>query len=403
MANSENHGLESLSANEDIHEDEIDLIDYFMVLWRRKYFIFLVTILPALIVAVILFFGPRNYRTTYIYGVKSDIRDDTRGWGLNEKNYNVLISAFYSDGNLKKITKRLNEIGLEKYDKLLRDRGNRPERFVEFEAKPAFLDLSKSNITNPEILSQIRDMEASLLEVTIIGRPLEDIYKISSAVRYNIENIIPLYIVRQQLLSHIRNYNNILADIESGMFGLRLSLKRDNEILERLKKVNTGISDGKQDNIVLQFDIGRESKYLPLSYQIQAAQSRIIELETRIKADKEKYEYYEELLRLNNKMLAELKDRLSSDYTVEKFIIFLEGLSGGGEQALKEYLSSYIKKMENRLLASGPIVGNPQIQPIAKGTIKKSGIVFIIALMIAAFAAFLCEGLEKRKEVMKSK
>ncbi|PKL49854.1 MAG: hypothetical protein CVV39_02185 [Planctomycetes bacterium HGW-Planctomycetes-1] len=398
MANSENHDLDSLSANGGIHEDEIDLIDYFMVLWRRKYFIFLATVLPALFVAVILFFWPRNYRTTYIYDVKGDTRDDTRGWGLNEKNYNVLLGVFYSDENLKKITERLSESGLEKYAKLLGGRGNRPERFVGFEAKPAFLDLSKSNINNPEILSQIRNMEASLLEVTITGKPLEDIYKMSSVVRYNIENVIPLYIVQQQLLSHIRNCNNILADIESGMFGLRLSLKKDNEMLEGLKKVNTGISEGKQDNIMLQFDIGRDARYLPLSYQIQAAESRIIEQETQIRTNQERYEYYEGLLRLNNKILAELNDRLASGYTVEQFKMFLEGLSGGcEEQALKEYLNSYIKRIENRLLAGGPIAENPQVHLIAKGTAKKSSITFVAALLMSIFAIFLFESFSKEK------
>jgi len=63
----------------------------------------------------------------------------------------------------------------------------------------------------------------------------------------------------------------------------------------------------------------------------------------------------------------------------------------------KDYLSSYIKKIENRISASKPVTENPEVYPVARGTAKKSGIVFVIAFMIAVFAVFLREGLEKNK------
>ena len=54
----------------DIYEDEINLADYLLVLWKRKYLILLGSVLPALIVGLILFFSPRNYKVTYVYDVK---------------------------------------------------------------------------------------------------------------------------------------------------------------------------------------------------------------------------------------------------------------------------------------------------------------------------------------------
>jgi uncharacterized protein involved in exopolysaccharide biosynthesis len=44
----------------DIYADEINLIDYFRVLWKRRYFIVLGSVLPALIVGLILFLRPRR-------------------------------------------------------------------------------------------------------------------------------------------------------------------------------------------------------------------------------------------------------------------------------------------------------------------------------------------------------
>ncbi len=48
-------------------EDEIDLMDYFVLFWRHKYFIIAGSILPTLIIGLVLFFSPRDYRLTYTY------------------------------------------------------------------------------------------------------------------------------------------------------------------------------------------------------------------------------------------------------------------------------------------------------------------------------------------------
>lgn len=247
-------------------------------------------------------------------------------------------------------------------------------------------------------------MKALLLNVVIISGPAEDMYKISSVIRDNIEKMMPLYMTQERLATLIRECNNDLADIERNRFSLELTLKNNNEILAGLKKVNTGISADKQDNIVLQFNVGAQSQYLPLSYQIQAAESKRIGLEENIKANEEKYKYYKDLLDLNNRVIAELNSKLSADYSAEQFKSFLAGLAAGYEKPqLKDHLSAYIRKMENRMSASKPITERPKIYPIAKGTAKKSGIVFVVAFMVSVFAAFLREGLEKHAEVRSEK
>jgi uncharacterized protein involved in exopolysaccharide biosynthesis len=56
--------------NADIYEDEINPADYLSVLWKRRYLILLGSLIPALIVGLILFFLPRNYKATYVYDVE---------------------------------------------------------------------------------------------------------------------------------------------------------------------------------------------------------------------------------------------------------------------------------------------------------------------------------------------
>jgi len=64
---------------------------------------------------------------------------------------------------------------------------------------------------------------------------------------------------------------------------------------------------------------------------------------------------------------------------------------------LKDYLASYIKRIENRISISTPVSENPKMYSIAKGTVKKSGLVFVVALMISIFVSFLLEGLKKAR------
>lgn len=66
MTNSEKDGLnKQATGNEvrgkvDIYEDGINLIDYFLVLWKRKYFISLTSVLPALVVGIVFFLSPQR-------------------------------------------------------------------------------------------------------------------------------------------------------------------------------------------------------------------------------------------------------------------------------------------------------------------------------------------------------
>ena len=63
MASLENDGSNKQATGNDvqkeanIYEDEINLIDYFLVVWKRRYFIVLGSVLPALIVGLVFLLG----------------------------------------------------------------------------------------------------------------------------------------------------------------------------------------------------------------------------------------------------------------------------------------------------------------------------------------------------------
>ena len=121
-----------------------------------------------------------------------------------------------------------------------------------------------------------------------------------------------------------------------------------------------------------------------------------MELEEQVEINKGQYNYYKDLLALSERLSVELKSSISSYYTIQQFHSLLTKLIDNYKaEELKDYLASYIKRIENRISASVPITENPKISSIGKGTVKKSAIIFAIALMISVFAAFLLEGLGK--------
>ena len=220
--------------------------------------------------------------------------------------------------------------------------------------------------------------------------------KAASVICDNIVKTLSVHLIDEKLLADRRKYKSMQADIEVSKFTLDLNLKTSKDILASLSKIQSGLSSSGQDNVTLQFDVGDNIQYLPLKYQIRAAEMEIFKLENQIKANAIKYKYYAGLLALNQQLHTELKAGLSSDYTIDDFYFFLTELYAKYDvDEVKDYLGAYTKRVENRISVSVPVSENPTISIISKGTVKKSGLVFAVAFMMSVFASFIHEGIKK--------
>lgn len=151
--------------------------------------------------------------------------------------------------------------------------------------------------------------------------------------------------------------------------------------------------------IILQIDnISQNSEYLPLAYQIQAIDANIINIEETIKATQGKYNYYNNLISLNEKLLDEIKNETSSYYTIQEFHSFLTNIMGDyTEKELADYLNAYTKRIENMISINTPVIEKPSVSPIPKGAAKKSAVSFAALIMIASFMAFLLEAVQQKQ------
>jgi hypothetical protein len=366
------------------HNDEIDLVDYFKVIWKRKYLILLGSALPALLAGLSLFFSPGKYKLTYLYET-----------GLTEKNYKTLLSRFYSAENFAKLSARLEESRIDGHSQ-----GLIPVD-VQIEVSPSYFEAHAAAATNMDILQKIQQVESTLLTMTIVGGSYKDVEKMSLIIRDNFEKILPIYDAEQELSIATVGFKTDMANIERGEFDLALELEKKRAILAKLRNLEPASSDKLSSGIVLQFDnVAQNSEFLPLDYQIQATKSKIIVLEETIRENEEKYNYYERLVSLNQRLVGEIENQASSYYTIQQFHSWLTDIvSEYEDKELAGYLNAYIKRIENVISTKTPVVEKPSVNPVPKGSIKKrSATVFVLFLIVTTFAAFLLEAVQRTKK-----
>lgn len=388
-------------ADEHVHDDsgvlgdEINLMDYFLVLWKRKWFIFLVSVLPTLAVGLVIFLGPRSYQIRYIYNVE-----------LDEKAFE---EKFYSTENIDKLIEQLQASDIKEHAKKITFTGTAEDlrEIVSFEVLPSYVlpsyfdAIQPSKAGNMAELEEIQQARGTLLVMHMQAQSKECLRGIALVCRNNFEQVMPLYSVREGLNEKIIDVKEGMAVIEEEKYKLSLQLERKKISLDRLKNSGSeGVSEV-PNGIVLQFNnIEENSAYLPLSYQVQATKTQIINLEEQIKASKDSYDYYADLLKLNEKLLSHIEKLMSAYYTLGQFNAFLTNTVADykkDEQQLQDYLKAYIKRIENKMANAKPLVEKPKVYSVAKGIAKKSVIVFLAAMMLSVFVSFLLEGLKKRK------
>lgn len=366
----------------------------FGLLWRRRLLIAAGTVIPALLAALLLFLWPRKYTATFVY--EHPVR---------ESEYNVLVRRFYSLENLEKVAGRLREKGLTRcaQDLLGCQSEGSLEKLIRLTASPAYP--KRLQTTDPATSEKISAFQAQLLSVQITGRSRKDVETTADVVTANFEHVLPMYAIRNDLKELIRRFKVMAADIEDNRFTLDMDLQREQARREKLKALEGGqpSSDSKseirnsnsqpEDRLVLQFtDVKSSREFLPLPYQIQAVQSKIIDLQETIRGNEDKYTYCVGVLELSDKLLNQVEQSILTHYTVQQFLGFVgEQLLACKDKAQADFLKSYIRRTENLVLVSTRAGQSPVIYPVPKHLVGTSLLVFIAAMMVTIFAAVVLE------------
>ncbi len=357
------------------------------LLWKRRALLGAGSLVPALLVGVLLSLWPRKYSATFVYERP-----------LTESEYSVLLRRFYSQENLDKIIGRLREKGLSEYaGKLLAPTERAFERLIRFEVAPMYP--KRLQTTDPATSERISAFQAQLLLIRIVGNSREDVSGVAAVVTGNVESILPMYEIRKAIKDSIQRFKTRAAEIADSQFNLILDLQREKAKLEKLKELDDDSSGA--EGVILQFtDVQSSQEFLPLSYQVRAVRSKIIDLEETLAADRERYDYYLHVLDLNNRLLARIKESLLTYYTVEQFLDFLgEELLACKDERVCDYLKAYIRETQNMILINTRAGEKPVVYPVPKYIVKSSGLTLIVCLMVAGLAAVWLEYRRERQRL----
>lgn len=364
------------------------ILRYLRLLWQYRLLILVGSLLPAVVVALLLALWPRKYTATFVYEHP-----------LVEREYSVLTRRFYSRENLDKMIGRLREQGLTPYATSLDEARTEQsvEKLIRFEVAPMYP--KRLQTTDPTTSERISAFQARLLFVNIRGSSKEEVSGVAAVVTGNLENVLPLYDIRNGLKDSIQQFKARAAEIEDTRFTLQIDLQKEKAKLEKLKSLTVAPAEAEKSDVVLQFtDVQNSREFLPLSYQVRAVQSQIIELEETLRSNADKYTYYLQVLEMNDKLLNQVEGSLLTYYTVPQFLGFLgEQLLACQDEALCDYLKSYIRRTENLVLVYTRAGEQPVVYPVAKYVAKGGILTFVIFLMVVTFVAVLLEYRRERR------
>lgn len=409
-----NPGQPSGDGPESASPHEPAAVRYLWLLWKHRFLIALVSVVPAALVALLLWLWPHRYSATYVYERP-----------LSESQYNVLLRRFHSQENLDKLINRLREQGLADYARRLNEAriDQSCEKLIRFEVSPMYP--RRLQTTDPATSELISAFQARLLFVKVIGSSEREVLDVAAIVTGNIESVLPIYDIRNDLKESNQRFKNLAAEIEDNRFTVTLDLQREQARLEKLEEVDGAIrgpdaqarsdalgslaegersrvgtfSELAQSNLILQFhDVRNSREYLPLPYQIRAVQSKIIDLRETLNRDNEKYRFYLHVLDLNNRLLRRIEESLLTYYTVQQFMDFLgEELLACKDQAVSDYLRSYIRRTENLISVHTRAGEQPVVHPVSREVARDSALAFVVFLMVALFTAVLVEYRHQRQ------
>lgn len=364
------------------------MLHFGRILWQHRVLIVLGSLLPAILVGTSIRLWPVDYTTTFVYERP-----------LAENEYHVLLRRFYSSENLAKIVERLRDHGATDY--VTRLEGAETEqalqKLIRFRVSPAYP--TRLQTTDPNTSERIGLFKAQLFYIDITGRSKSDMAAVSDVVTANVENVLPIYDIRNDLKESIHKFKKLAVEIEDNRFGLTVDLQKEKTRLEKLSSLAATASEAPEDNLVLQFtDVTESREFLPLPYQKRAVQSKIIDLQETLSSDEEMCGYYLKVLELNGRLLSEIEQSLLTYYTVQEFLDFLTAqLAAGEETELADYLRSLIHKTQNQTLVNTRAGEKPVVYPVSKRMLSRSVLAFLVLLMITTFMAVAHEyGHEQR-------
>lgn len=370
---------ENYQPNEVYKNDEIDLIAFIILLWKKKVIIISFTVIFSIIVGIYLYFF-----TSRPYTITTSI-----------DNMDLVPSDFVAIKNMIVSDKTKSEISSLLPDELKRSllqNANYLKNIVKISSYP---DLEK--VKKGEEIGRI-----NALYITTGGSDQKNSTLVNSAVYHTI--LKKLIFKKTSFLLDKEFYvmQTKLHDLSKKEVIFTQRLPMEKQKLESMKKLEKNAVERVESSYpALQFEIGNKLQYLPLGTQINMLETGMINDKaslTRFKQEKKRY------AEISNE-LAKLKNDFPNPKSFDA-VLFLKKVRKIAENSKSKYAKatffSYYNMFNIEMLKYKSNTGT-SLEVGSRKILSKTGIAFVMFLFISSVFVLLSEAVKNhnKKEHMK--
>ncbi len=386
----ENQDLNKKIPEEYISDDEIDLIELFKVLYRRKKLIIFGVLGLTILSIIICFILPNTYKSEGFFkldnaSVSPGIYREYYGLYSNIERFKNYYTKYVKDSKLKKI--------LNNHSKNIMTFKKNLDKFIQpVESKPKRREKLTSNILGLKIQPEAKSPTLA--------------YKYALFLGNYIRNTIMYKILSNNISESYYNYLKNLKDIDNKIITLNINIKKLEEKKDFLLKLVKSYPISKKFDVTQIISVDKGGyKYLSPVLQIIGIESNLADLKTNLTIIQRKkkvvslyYDFYKELFNKkdNKKDGNELFNIFKKEYN-----LFFKNKNLQNDVIREVYntltiqLNNYNQTFYEKIkFIAGPSIPNKPIKPKKKLIVAVS---FITSIFFFIFLAFFVEWWENNK------
>jgi len=315
---------------------EIDLSRYVRVIWHRKWLIALGAVLPAVAVGVALSLSPVEQLSESSYNIS-----------LSVNMFDRVRRVFYSADTLDVICARLKEKGYENYSLKLRQSvrngGEIGFRYlVAMSAYPKYPDPETMGIRDPKQIETWREMKHDTIVLTTRVPEGEAGLEIALLVREVFETILPLHLFIQTFQHRGLELRDELQTLGESIVAARDFLNTSESRIATLRTISSNTADrALTEDPVLIAAVVQDDRFLPLNYQIEAAEIERAQRMTNLQQFQRQYQTVTKQLTLQDLVCEGIRD--GNIRTIGECKAYLNQLrSGQSEDSMEQYNQEHL-------------------------------------------------------------
>ena len=366
---SNNHNQENKVVN-----DEIDLIEFLMVLWKRKIFIILFTLIFTFIIALFLyFFIPKSY----------ECKTSFNNIEMSTGEYISLKNFFFSYKTKMQIVSNLPS----RLKKEVEQKMNFLENTFEIKSYPDLKDIKKSK---DETQSDITN-----LYVIVKSEKFDDLELLNNITKNIILKNIILNSAKLFISNRISELQKLVYVLSEKEYMVSKVIPIEELKLKELKKLQNSNSPiiNESNYATLQFNLEDKLQYLPIQNQITMLESSILDSKSDISLFKLRINWYNETIDELYKLSEIIKnERVPS--TEGLLQIFRDMINHCKSAYAKSTLSDFYSLLftDNLRYTNNSITS---LTLISRKIALKAAIVFVVLLVISVAYVLLSEAVKR--------